>query len=260
MNKREIIIVTSSYGADYIKKIGGQAEVLKIIKEAGADGVEIRRELFSSDELSALPHLLPSLAEAVAQQGLICFYSVPFALFTTQGDLNRQIEDYFQEAKQLNAKLIKFSLGHFQNKTAHHFVPMLKKILDNYPQITLAIENDQQEESGTLAAMQHFAKWVQKENLAVKLAFDVGNWSWLKQDASQAANKLATNVGYIHVKSTALDASGKRIAVPPAGEDDDYLQIIRQHLPMNIPRGIEFPLYGNDLIAVSKYFVDLLRE
>ena len=102
MNKREIIIVTSSYGADYIKKIGGQAEVFKIIKEAGADGVEIRRELFSSDELSALPHLLPSLAEAVAQQGLICFYSVPFALFTTQGDLNRQIEDYFQEAKQLN--------------------------------------------------------------------------------------------------------------------------------------------------------------
>lgn len=43
---REIIVVTGAYGTDTVQQLGGQTALLPIIADAGADGVEIRRELF----------------------------------------------------------------------------------------------------------------------------------------------------------------------------------------------------------------------
>lgn len=43
--KTEIIVVTGAYGTDTVKQHGGQRALLPIIAGAGADGVEIRREL-----------------------------------------------------------------------------------------------------------------------------------------------------------------------------------------------------------------------
>jgi hypothetical protein len=54
---RKIIVVTAAYGNDHVKALGGQSAVLPFIAGAGADGVEIRRELFSADELNRLPAL-----------------------------------------------------------------------------------------------------------------------------------------------------------------------------------------------------------
>ncbi len=59
---RKIIVVTAAYGNDHVKSLGGQAAVLPFIADAGADGVEIRRELFSAHELNALPALQPPLS------------------------------------------------------------------------------------------------------------------------------------------------------------------------------------------------------
>ena len=39
---KEIVIVTSAYGADTVRQLGGQAALLPMIKASGADGVEIR--------------------------------------------------------------------------------------------------------------------------------------------------------------------------------------------------------------------------
>ncbi|OLR84948.1 xylose isomerase, partial [Bacillus sp. MB366] len=50
---RKIIVVTAAYGNDHVKSLGGQAAVLPFIADAGADGVEIRRELFSAEEFNA---------------------------------------------------------------------------------------------------------------------------------------------------------------------------------------------------------------
>ena len=47
--------------------LGGQAAVLPFIANAGADGVEIRRELCSAEELNALP----SLAATIERHGLL---------------------------------------------------------------------------------------------------------------------------------------------------------------------------------------------
>ncbi|SUX67145.1 Uncharacterised protein [Citrobacter freundii] len=53
--KRKIMVVTAAYGYDQVRAAGGQAAMLPIIAEAGADGVEIRRELLTDAELKALP-------------------------------------------------------------------------------------------------------------------------------------------------------------------------------------------------------------
>ena len=54
---RKIMVVTAAYGAEQVRQAGGQRAMLPVIAGAGADGVEIRRELFNSEELLALPAL-----------------------------------------------------------------------------------------------------------------------------------------------------------------------------------------------------------
>lgn len=83
---RKIIVVTAAYGNDHVKSLGGQAAVLPFIADAGADGVEIRRELFSAEELNALP----ALAAAIERHGLLACYSAPQALVSpTTASLTR---------------------------------------------------------------------------------------------------------------------------------------------------------------------------
>jgi len=71
------MVVTAAYGAEQVRQAGGQRAMLPVIAGAGADGVEIRRELFNSDELLALP----ALSESIELMGLLACYSAPAALF-----------------------------------------------------------------------------------------------------------------------------------------------------------------------------------
>ena len=64
---RKIIVVTAAYGNDHVKALGGQSAVLPFIAGSGADGVEIRRELFTPDELSRLAEL----AADIERRGLL---------------------------------------------------------------------------------------------------------------------------------------------------------------------------------------------
>ncbi len=90
--KREIVIVTAAYGNSVVKDLGGQAELLSVIAAAKADGVEIRRELFSPQELDTLQ----ALAEKIQHHGLFAVYSVPFPLFLSGGELNPDAPQYFE--------------------------------------------------------------------------------------------------------------------------------------------------------------------
>ncbi len=51
----EIIVVTAAYGHQQIAALGGQRALLPIIQQAGADGVEIRRELFDDTTSMTCP-------------------------------------------------------------------------------------------------------------------------------------------------------------------------------------------------------------
>ncbi|MCE6965771.1 sugar phosphate isomerase/epimerase [Enterobacter sp. MW07] len=246
---RKIIVVTAAYGADRIREAGGQRAILPVIAKAGADGVEIRRELFNDAELNALP----TLARSIELLGLLACYSAPDSLFTAEGELNPALPRYLAEASALNALWLKVSLGHFRDKNQ---LEALRPLLQESG-MTLVVENDQTD-FGQLAPMQRFKAACRVQALPVSLTFDMGNWLWVGDSPEEAAQHLAPAVSYIHVKAAEPHQHHFR-AVPPAAENCRWLALLDQ-LPADAPRGIEFPLEGPDLTAVTRHYVNLLRE
>ena len=240
--KPEIIVVTAAYGRDRIGELGGQQAVVPIVAAAGADGIEIRRELCSEAEIQQLP----ALGKAISDAGLTAFYSVPEALYTEEGALNPRLASHLNEAQQLNARLIKYSLGHYQPGSDG------SPLRDGLP-LTLVVENDQTD-CGTLAALNGYFS----DNAPVGMTFDMGNWLWVGDDPIRAAGKLASFVSYVHVKAAAPTADGWRAIA--LDEADNLWRETLALLPSDVPRGIEFPLEGDDLVAVTRHYVDLLRE
>ncbi|KZR29819.1 MULTISPECIES: sugar phosphate isomerase/epimerase family protein [Enterobacter] len=246
---RKIMVVTAAYGADRVRQAGGQRAMLPVIAGAGADGVEIRRELFSSDELMALP----ALGESIELLGLLACYSAPAPLFMPDGTLNPDLPRYLHEASILNALWLKVSLGHFSDK---HPLEDLRTLLDESG-MTLVVENDQTD-CGQLAPMQRFKAACRVMALPVTLTFDMGNWLWVGDSPEEAARQLAPAVSYIHVKA-AVPHKAQFRAVAPDQTDSRWQDLLNQ-LPADAPRGIEFPLEGTDLTAVTRHYVNLLRE
>lgn len=246
---RTIIVVTAAYGNDHVKALGGQSAVLPFIAGSGADGVEIRRELFTPDELSRLAEL----AADIERRGLLVCYSAPEALFAADGSLNPRLSDFLLEAQTLNALWLKLSLGHFSH---HDDLEALREILQESG-MALVVENDQTD-CGQLAPMQRFKAACRVNQLPITLTFDMGNWLWVGDSPEEAARHLAPAVSYIHVKAAEPHHSQFR-AVPPDEASARWLALLN-NLPADAPRGIEFPLTGHDLTAVTRRYVKLLRE
>ena len=238
---RKIIVVTAAYGNDHVKALGGQSAVLPFIAGSGADGVEIRRELFTPDELSRLAEL----AADIERRGLLVCYSAPEALFAADGSLNPRLSDFLQEAQTLNALWLKLSLGHFSH---HDDLEALREILQESG-MALVVENDQTD-CGQLAPMQRFKAACRVNQLPITLTFDMGNWLWVGDSPEEAARHLAPAVSYIHVKAAEPHHSQFR-AVPPDEASARWLALLN-NLPADAPRGIEFPLTGHDLTAVTR--------
>ncbi|HEY3590758.1 MAG TPA: sugar phosphate isomerase/epimerase [Buttiauxella sp.] len=246
---RTIIVVTAAYGHDRIATLGGQQALLPIIANAGADGVEIRRELFNAAQLDALP----DLAQQIAKHKLQACYSAPEPLFVEDGKLNPLIPSLLLEAHQLNATWLKLSLGNFRSSQQFS---LLQQWLDG-SDVPLVVENDQTN-SGKLAPMQRFQAACNVLNLPVTLTFDMANWLWVDESPEAAARVLAPSVSYIHVKAAVPHHYHYR-AIALDDAEPRWLELLNV-LPADVPRGIEFPLEGRDLTAVTRHYVNLLRE
>ncbi|MOA57836.1 hypothetical protein D3C78_1820930 [compost metagenome] len=77
------------------------------------------------------------------------------------------------------------------------------------------------------------------------------------QDAFAAAERLARHVSYVHVKAATHSLKGWR-AVALDDSDGKWRDLLTR-LPLDAPRGIEFPLQGDSLEDVTRYYVNLLR-
>ncbi len=247
--KTEIFVVTAAYGNDQVLALGGQAALIPMIAAAGAAGVEIRRELCSETDLKNLP----LLAQTIADAGLRVFYSAPEPLYTEAGQLNPLLPRLLDEARQLGATRLKISLGHF---AAGPLPPALAKLLAAC-QVRLMIENDQTS-CGRLAVLQLFFQAIAAANIPITMTFDMGNWRWTGEDAQPAAAALKQAVSYIHVKVAERQQDGWR-AVPPNADDPQWRSLLAW-LGQDIPLGIEFPLQGDDLLAVTRHYVSLLQQ
>ena len=246
--KPEILVVTAAYDAKKVAELGGQAALLPMIKMAGADGVEIRRELFSDNDVQQLR----VLGDAISQHQLSASYSVPEALWLDDGALNPHLAALLLEAEQLGAKRMKVALGHFVDLAAKD---ALLAILNASP-VTLVVENDQTPDS-KFAPVQNFLHQACDAALPLDMIFDMGNWRWTGEDALHAAAQLSRYVSYIHVKAAVPHGDSFRAVALDAAHDD--WRALLQALPADAPRGIEFPLEGADLVAVTRHYVDLLR-
>lgn len=201
--QRKIMVVTAAYGYDTVRAAGGQTAMLPVIAGAGADGVEIRREMFTDAELSALT----TLASAIELFDLLACYSAPQPLFMEDGHLNPQLPSLLQEAQTLRALWLKVSLGHFVHTDQFD---TLRDWLESSG-MALVVENDQT--MRTTGSMQRFNAACQQHALPVQLTFDMGNWLWVGDSPEEAARQLAASVGYVHVKAATAHRDSYR-AIP----------------------------------------------
>jgi len=218
------------------------------IREAGYDGVEIRRELLE-DPASLLPAVKGMLDEA----GLIPYYSCPVSLF---GEDHQVIDvtPYGQEAVELGAKLIKFSLGNYRKGLSDMDALAEAAARFSGAGILLAIENDQTTLGGKAERLAPFFAACRSKAIPIRFTCDIGNWAYTGEDAEEAAAALKNEVVYIHVKEVVETASG--YATIPIGQNgrQKWKQLLRL-LPKDAAIALEFPI-----ISDLKDYIELLKE
>lgn len=245
-----ILISLSSYGAAEVRR-HGQLWFTRLAQAAGADGVEVRGELLVDPSAE-----LPALAAAIAGGGLQSVYSSPEGLWRDGGALDTAaLERGLAAAARLKAPRLKMAIGAF-GPAAIDTLPELPRFLQGQ-RIELLIENDQTALAGTLPALETFFARADAAGLHVPMTFDMGNWHWTGECPLRAADALAARVAYVHCKGVQRQPS-RWIAVPLADSSAPWRAILRA-LPPDVPWAIEYPLVGDDLLAVTRAEIGVLR-
>ncbi len=246
-----ILISLSSFGAAEVRR-HGQLWFTRLAQRAGADGVEVRGELLVDDA-----NELPALAEAA--HGLQRVYSSPDGLWDDAACLDTAaLQGALAAAATLGAPRLKMAIGGFAaaSQASLRTLRTLRDRLSDTP-IELVIENDQTASAGTLAAMQDFFRAANDEGLNLGMTFDMGNWHWTGECPLQAAQALAPHVRYLHCKGVQRQPQ-RWVAVPLAESAAPWRAVLRA-LPNDVPMAIEYPLVGDDLLAVTRHQIDGLR-
>jgi sugar phosphate isomerase/epimerase len=250
-----VYITTSAFGAQNIA-LHGQQHFIPLIAEAGAAGIEIRRELFSDEPFAAISQLSQSLE----QHSLQVVYSAPVDIWLQDGQLNRSALTYIiYEGILLRAQYVKVSLGSYKmnDSDLDQLTSLLQELQIDKHHMQLTVENDQTEMGGKLERMQQFLSDCQASGIPVKMTFDIGNWLWNGEHPLEAARALASYVIYIHCKQVEL-ASIPYKTVPLSIEPDADWRELLSLLPQHIPRAIEFPIVGDNVLEAARKYVKLL--
>ncbi|MFC0668499.1 sugar phosphate isomerase/epimerase family protein [Azotobacter chroococcum] len=244
-----VSVSLSSYGATLVRE-RGQASFLPLLAQAGAARAELREELF------AVPPDPQALAGAVRTLGLDCLYSAPLELWSEEGRLVAALEPTLARANACGARWLKVSLGHYR---AGNDLSELALHLAGQP-VQLLVENDQTAQGGRIEALQAFFAAAEARDLDIGMTFDIGNWLWQEQPVDEAAQRLGRYVRYVHCKAVGRNDDGKRVALPPEPVDLQHWQRLLREFPPGVPRAIEYPLQGDDLLAVSRQHIEVLSR
>lgn len=248
MSPAPAFVSLGAYGRELAARVG-QAELARIAALAGADGVEFRAELQrgGADEL-------PAQREVVREHGLAVVWSSPDGLWDADGRLaTAAIARAFDMARALGAGRVKMSLGGYRSGAAlDALLPWLQR-----GDIELIVENDQTDAAGTLPPLLDFFERCQALGQRVPMTFDIGNWCWTGEDPLAAARVLGRQVGYIHCKGVQR-LPAQWVAVPLQASAAPWRSVLRQ-LPGGVPRAIEYPLQGDDLVPLTRAQLALLR-
>lgn len=242
-----VSISLGSFGADTVRA-SGQDSFIPLLVDAGVSHIELREELGLSDP--------EATAAAIAQAGLTCVYSAPLELWLSdQAAPNPALAVALEAARRHGAVWLKVSLGHFSPSAD---LGALTTLLQAQP-VRLLVENDQTEHGGRIEPLVAFFDRSVAQQVPVGMTFDIGNWQWQAQSPFDAALALGHVVEYVHCKAVQRQAERLR-AVPPSAEDLQLWQLLLARLPGGIVRAVEFPLQGDDLLAVTRQYVDTLAR
>jgi sugar phosphate isomerase/epimerase len=243
-----ILVSLSSFGAAEVRR-HGQLGFARLAAQAGADGVEVRGELLADPERE-----LPAIAAAVP--GLQRVYSSPEPLWSDLGGLDREaLERGLVATQRLGAKRLKMSNGDGAAATPASWQSLRDRLADS--SVELLIENDQTAGGGTLAALERFFAAAEAGGLSLGMTFDLGNWHWTGECPQQAAAALAARVRYVHAKGVQRQPQ-RWIAVPIAESAAPWRSLLRA-MPPGLPWAIEYPLAGDDLLALTAGEIERLR-
>lgn len=245
-----ILISLSAFGAAEVRR-HGQLWFARLSHAAGADGVEVRSELLEDAATE-----LPALAQAIHDANKSVVYSSAQYLWSADGMLDCDgLERALAAAHTLGAARLKMAIGGF-GPASHGTLTALQDRLQA-AQTELVIENDQTPGAGTLAALQDFFDKANAHGVFLGMTFDMGNWHWTGECPLQAAAALAPQVRYVHCKGVQRQPQ-RWVAVPLAESSAPWRAVLRA-LPADVPWAIEYPLTGDDLMAVTRQEVDQLR-
>jgi hypothetical protein len=166
---------------------GRPAAVLPFIAGAGADGVEIRRELFSEEELNSLPALAATIERSPAAATP---RPPPCA---ARRHPQPGLPALLAEAHTLNALWLKVSLGHFSESV----LETLRLACESG--MALVVENDQTD-CGQLAPMQRFRPPA-GSGAAGHADLRYGQLAVGRRLAGRGRASSGPAVSYIHVKA-----------------------------------------------------------
>ena len=230
----KVIIPLNAFPSEVVLS-NGQASFVDNIAQSGADGIEIRRELFPVGNFP-----LEEIRSEIDKYNLFTVYSAPIELWNEDGTLNKSaLHQTFEEAKVLGASWLKVSLGHYQEKFSN--CNELNRFLETYDSVKLTVENDQTMYGGNVGKLAAFFKCMNQQNSPVKMTFDIGNWYYTGQDVQNALLMLANYVCYIHLKQVEKNADGL-ITLPLSTKKDAEWRKILCSFPANLVRALEFPM------------------
>lgn len=240
-DRPSLTVATSAYGRDVIARFD-QTGVLSWLAEAGADAVELRRELLPAGFTG-----FNELGEACRHQGLGVVYSAADTLWDGERPA-AGLGQRLAEADALGAVAVKFSLGRYARDDADWAA--LGECLSGHACLVL-IENDQTAEGGTLAPLIDCLNDAERRACPLYLTFDIGNWHWTGEDVEKAASRLARYVRYVHCKGIAWHDGRPHAAVPSAEEYHEWRALMTA-FPAGVPRAIEYPLQGDDPTSLTR--------
>jgi sugar phosphate isomerase/epimerase len=249
MNLYPVSISLSSYGADLVRE-RGQAAFIDVLDQANATIIELREELFTAVDF-------PALKQAIAAKGLQCVYSSPLELWQSgHSTPNPALATCLANAAECGARWLKVSLGFF---TPQCDFAALNALIANRP-VRLLVENDQTEQGGRIDPMADFFALAHQHGMPIGMTFDIGNWQWQAQSVASAARQLSEYVEYVHCKGVKRNAANKLVATPPDANDLQLWEALLQGMTPGVMRAVEFPLQGDDLIAVTREQVATLAR
>lgn len=232
----------------------GQEEFVELIATSGAYGIEIRRELFTE---SILP--FEKVRNRIKEFDLFTVFSAPVELWNENGLINKEIiRRTYLEAKNLDAKWVKISLGHYKVETSSciELNDFLHELSSENGFMQLLVENDQTLHGGNVNNLIDFFESAYQHQTPVKMTFDTGNWYYAGQDVQYALEKLSMYVAYLHFKHVEKNGDDHITLPLPSEEVAEWRDILSQ-FPAEMVKALEFPI---EPVAEVKNYIEMIQQ